>query len=268
MSFRPPRGTLAELVADAREDCATRKRQRPHLVFEVTQEKPSGRGFEKALRDSTLPGFALICEVKRASPSAGSLKHGDSATRRAQAYVAGGARCVSVLTEQRRFGGSLDDLRAVRQVLSVPLLRKDFIVDPYMVHEAADAGADCILLIAGALEPSALVELEACAKELGLDVLLEFVHERELDVLNHLHSRLVGVNARDLETLEMDASRFERLAPRLLGDGRLVVAESGVGKPEDVIRLAKAGAGAALVGESLMRSDDAQALVRRLTEAG
>jgi len=172
-----------------------------------------------------------------------------------------------VLTEGRRFGGSLDDLRAVRAEVELPLLRKDFVVEPHMLAEAVDAGADAVLLIAGALEAARLAELQAAARDLGLDVLLEVVHPFELDAPDALGATLVGVNARDLETLEVDEGRFERLSPLLARPGRILVAESGIRTAEDVRRLARAGAGAALVGESVMRAADPVAAVRELVEA-
>jgi indole-3-glycerol phosphate synthase len=204
--------------------------------------------------------------VKRASPTAGSIRSVDAAAQ-ARAYVEGGARCVSVLTEERRFGGRLEDLPAVRAAVDVPLLRKDFVVEPHMLAEAVDAGADAVLLIAGAVEPSRLAELWAAAHELGLDVLLEVVQPFELAAPDALDATLVGVNARDLETLEVDDERFRRLAPALRRPGRLLVAESGIRSAGDVRRLAAEGAGAALVGESLMRAPDPTAAVRALAEA-
>lgn len=263
-AWRPPRGVLAELVAGAREDCAARMRERPRLLAEVaSRPRPTPR-FEAALRGG--PGFPLICEVKRASPSAGAIRAVD-APAQARAYVDGGARCVSVLTEGRRFGGALDDLRAVRAAVDVPLLRKDFVVAPHMLAEAVEAGADAVLLIAGALEPARLREFWTTARELGLDVLLEVVQPFELDAPDVLQATLVGVNARDLETLEVDDGRFERLAPAVARPGRLLVAESGVHGARDVRRLAAAGAGAVLVGESVMRAADPVAAVRALVEA-
>ena len=257
---------MATLVEHAREDCEARRRERPGLANEVLRSRQARRGFREALADRTRPGFALICEVKRASPSAGAIRSVE-APEQAARYVRGGARCVSVLTESRRFGGSLADLAAVRARVNVPLLRKDFVVDPYMLFEAADAGADAVLLIAGALPPTQIAELGACAKELGLDVLLEFVQPHELVALEAFDAELVGVNARDLETLEVDPERFGRLAPSLTRPGRLLVAESGIARPEDIARLAAQGAGAGLVGESLMRAEDPEAQVRRLVEA-
>jgi indole-3-glycerol phosphate synthase len=260
---------LAELVDGAREDCAARKRLRPGLTAEVTAAPPPRRrSFLGALTDAARPGFPLICEVKRASPSVGELRAEADAPETARAYVSAGARCVSVLTEPRRFKGSLEDLRAVRARVDVPLLRKDFIVDPYMVYEAKEAGADCVLLIVAAVDPQLLVELDACARELGLAVLVELIFERDLDALGLLPSvPLVGVNARDLETLQMDAERFGRLAARAQAPGRVLVAESGIQSAEDIRRVRGQGAAAALVGESLMRAADPAAAVRALVEA-
>ena len=179
--------------------------------------------------------------MKRASPSAGPIRAVDAASQ-ARAYVDGGARCVSVLTEGRRFGGSLDDLRAVRAAVDVPLLRKDFVVDPYMLAEAVDAGADAVLLLAGAVEPARLARaVGRSAESLGLDVLLEVVQPYELGAPDALGATLVGVNARDLETLEVDEARFERLAPELARPDRVLVAESGIRTAEDVRRLAAGG---------------------------
>ena len=265
MSWRPPGGVLGELVASARAESEARRRRRPELAQREGLSRPPGR-FRRALADDSSPGFPLICEVKRASPSAGDIRAVDAAAQ-ARAYVAGGARCVSVLTEGRRFGGRLEDLRAVRAAVDVSLLRKDFVVEPYMLAEAVDAGADAVLLLAAAVEPPVLLHLWSTAIELGLDVLLEVVQPFELDAPDTLGARLVGVNARDLETLEVDAGRFERLAPSLAGPGRILVAESGVRTAGDVRRLARAGAGAALVGESVMRAADPAAAVRALAEA-
>jgi indole-3-glycerol phosphate synthase len=255
---------LAELVAGALEDCARRMQQRPRLMAEVAGRPRHPSRFEAALRGGR--GFPLVCEVKRASPSAGAIRAVD-APAQARAYADGGARCVSVLTEGRRFGGTLDDLRAVRAAVNLPLLRKDFVVHPYMLAEAVDAGADAVLLIAGALEPARLAELCETARSLGLDVLLEVVQPFELGAPDLLEATLVGVNARDLETLEVDEGRFERLVPELRRPGRLLIAESGIRTADDVRRLASAGASAGLVGESLMRAADPAAAVRALVEA-
>jgi len=262
--WRPPRGVLASLVEGARADCEARRRQRPRLLAEVSSRPVRPSRFHAALRGGR--GFPLIGEVKRASPSAGEIRAVDAAEQ-ARAYVAGGARCVSVLTETRRFGGSLDDLKQVRETVDVPLLRKDFVVDPHMLAEAVEAGAEAVLLIVGAVDPDSLKGLWATARALGLDVLLEVVHPSELPAADALQADLVGVNARDLETLAVDPDRFTRLAPELSRTGRTLVAESGIRSPDDIRRLAAAGAGAALVGESLVRSSDPIAAVRALVEA-
>jgi indole-3-glycerol phosphate synthase len=264
MTWRPPQGVLAELVSNAREESQRRRRAQPGLSAEAARLPRRPPRFHRALVGGTT--FPLICEVKRSSPSAGVLASSANAPALAQAYVRGGARCVSVLTEERRFGGHLEDLATVRSAVDVPLLRKDFVVNTFMVEEAAVAGADAVLLIAGAVEPVLLTELAVVARELGLDVLLEVVQPEELDVVAALGATLVGVNARDLETLEVDRGRFARLAPALRAPGRTLVAESGIQSSRDLAALAAAGAGAALVGEVLMRAEDAEAAVRALAE--
>ncbi len=265
MTWHAPRGVLAELVASAQQECARRRRARPGVPAEAARLPPRFPRFRQALLGGT--SFPLICEVKRASPSAGRIADGVDAAALARAYVRGGARCVSVLTEGPRFGGSLEDLARVRAAVDVPLLRKDFVVDPYMVEEAALAGADAVLLIAGAVEPPRLLELAASARALGLDVLLEVVSEDEAAQVAALDVPLVGVNARDLQTLQVDPGRFARLAPALRAPGRTLVAESGIRTAADLTALARAGATAALVGESLMRAEDPEAAVRALSEA-
>jgi len=265
MTWRAPRGVLAELVASAREECQRRRRARPGVPAEAARLPTRGLRFRKALLGGS--NFPLICEVKRASPSAGHIADGVDAPALARAYVRGGARCVSVLTEGPRFGGSLEDLAQVRAAVDVPLLRKDFVVDPYMVEEAALAGADAVLLIAGAVEPPRLADLAASAHALGLDVLLEVVSLEETEAAAALDASLVGINARDLETLQVDPGRFARLAPALRASGRTLVAESGIRSAADLTALAQHGATAALVGESLMRAEDPEAAVRALSEA-
>ncbi len=265
MTWRPPQGVLAELVATAHEECQRRRRAHPGVSAEAARLPRRPPRFRQALLGGT--NFPLICEVKRASPSAGPISRGVDAPSQAQAYAKGGARCVSVLTEGPRFGGSLEDLARVRAAVEVPLLRKDFVVDPYMVEEAALAGADAVLLIAGAVEPPLLAELAACAADFGLDVLLEVVSSQDVEAAAALEARLVGVNARDLETLQVDTGRFARLAPSLRAPGRTLVAESAIRGVSDLLALGQAGANAALVGESVMRAEDPEAAVRALAEA-
>ncbi len=263
MTWRPPQGALGELVAAAREDCDARRKKRPGLKSDV-RRAPARSAFLRALADKSPAGFPLICEVKRASPSAGAIRADADVAEVARTYAQAGARCLSILTEGRRFGGSLEDLRAARAAVALPLLRKDFIVDEYMIYEAADCGADCILLIAAAVAPTALVELAEVAENLGLDVLLELIYPRDIDVLGLREWPLVGINARDLETLQMDPGRFEALSSRASKLGRLLVAESGIETVGDVERVKKHGAGAALIGEALMRRKDPGPLIRAL----
>lgn len=267
MKWRPPGGVLGELVAAARQDCEARRRARPGLPQQLARRaRPPETRFRAALAKKELPTYPLICEVKRASPSAGPLRGPTEVAAVVRSYVEAGARCVSILTEERRFGGSLEDLKIARGATAVPLLRKDFMVDSYMVYEAVDAGADCILLIAAAVEPTLLLELASAADELGLDVLLELLHERDLATLELRDWPLVGINARDLETLHVDPRRFGALAPEARGPGRLLIAESGMRNRQDLARVKSQGADAALIGEALMRSDNPAALIRELLE--
>jgi indole-3-glycerol phosphate synthase len=253
-------------VEHARRASAERKARNAGALPTGAPARTPGR-FHAALTDPSRGGFPLVCEVKRASPSAGSISSCTDASEQARAYVAAGARCVSVLTEESRFGGSLQDLRQVRAAVDAPLLRKDFIVDAWMVDEAAEAGADAVLLVAAAVDPRLLVELADRAQAGGLDVLLELIYERDLEALALRPWNLVGINARDLETLEMDAGRFGRLAPLAAAPGRLLVAESGIRGPEDIRRFRGQGAGAALVGEALMREEHPGALIAALAGA-
>lgn len=230
---------------------------------------------ERALDTQPAPGFAeglrgtstsVIAEVKRASPSKGVIDADLDALVQARSYVEGGASAVSVLTEPDWFLGSLGDLRAVAS-LDVPVLRKDFVVDPYQIWEARDAGASAVLLIVAALDER---RLAACFEEVaraGLDVLVEVHDEHEVAIARRLGAGVVGINARDLRSFEMDPSAFARL--RTLLDADVVaVAESGISGPDDVRRVADAGADAVLVGESLVRAPDPRAAVAELVAAG
>ena len=212
-------------------------------------------------------GVSVIAEVKRASPSKGALAAIKDPAGLAGDYAAGGAAAISVLTEQRRFGGTLDDLRAVRATVDVPVLRKDFITTSYQLWEARAAGADMALLIVAALDQSALVSLVERARSIGLTPLVEVHDEEEVDRALEAGADLVGVNARNLKTLEVDRGTFERLAPRI-PDGVVRIAESGVRGPHDVIEYGRAGAHVVLVGETLVRDDDPRATVADLVAAG
>lgn len=211
-------------------------------------------------------GVSLIAEVKRASPSKGDLAPGIDAVAQARAYVAGGAHAISVLTEPDRFKGSLEDLRGVA-ALGTPTLRKDFTVDPHQVWEARAHGASAVLLIVAALTDDDLAALHAEAAEAGLTALVEVHDEAELDRAVAVGARVIGVNARDLRTFEVDRDAFARLRPAI-PDGVVAVAESGVRGPEDVHTAAGQGADAVLVGESLVTAPDPAAATQALVEAG
>lgn len=209
-------------------------------------------------------GSSVIAEVKRRSPSKGALADIPDPTVLARHYAAGGAAAISVLTEERRFGGCLADLRAVRAAVGTPLLRKDFIVTTYQLVEARAAGADLALLIVAALDHDTLHRLHDEARELGLTVLVEVHDEAETERAVELGAELVGVNARNLKTLQIDSDTFGRLAP-LVPDDRVLVAESGIFGVEDVRRFVGEGARAVLVGEALVKDGDPEAAVHRLT---
>ncbi len=212
-------------------------------------------------------GVAVIAEVKRSSPSKGALAAIADPAALAEDYEAGGAAVISVLTERRRFGGALADLAAVRAAVDVPVLRKDFIVSSYQLWEARAHGADVVLLIVAALEQNALVSLVERAESIGLVPLVEVHDEDELDRAVAAGAKLVGVNARNLRTLEVDRGTFARIAPRI-PDHVIRVAESGVRGPHDLIAYANAGADAVLVGESLVTGGDPRGAVADLVAAG
>src|SRR6185437_7858863 len=212
-------------------------------------------------------GVSVIAEVKRASPSRGAMAAIDDPAALAGDYEAGGARVISVLTEQRRFGGSLDDLASVRRAVQVPLLRKDFVVSSYQLWEARAYGADLVLLIVAALEQNALVSLVERASSIGLIPLVEVHSQAELSRALDAGAQVVGVNARNLATLEVDRSIFARLAPQI-PDDIIKIAESGVRGPHDLLAYAAAGADAVLVGESLVIGKDPRSAVADLVTAG
>ena len=211
-------------------------------------------------------GLSVIAEVKRRSPSKGDLAEIPDPAALAVAYAAGGADAISVLTEQRRFGGSLEDLRAVREAVPTPLLRKDFVVTGYQLLEARAAGADLVLLIVAALEGGLLAELHDQARSLGLTVLTEVHDEAEVARALDVGAQLIGVNARNLKTLDVDPATFGRLVT-LLPDDVVKVAESGVGGPEDAARYADEGADVVLVGEALVKDGDPRAAVAAIKSA-
>jgi indole-3-glycerol phosphate synthase len=256
---------LDDILAGVAEDLAERMAATPlELVKEQAARQDPALDPMPAFRGRNV---SVIAEVKRSSPSRGALATISDPASLATDYAAGGAAAISVLTEQRRFGGSLDDLRAVRGAVNVPLLRKDFITTSYQLWEARAAGADLALLIVAALEQNALESLIERARSIGLTPLVEVHDEDEVARAQAAGADLVGVNARNLKTLEVDRDTFGRLAP-LIKPGVVKVAESGVRGPHDVIEYARQGADVVLVGETLVKDDDPRATVAGLVAAG
>lgn len=256
---------LARICADKRDHVARRKTERPvSALFAECRAVEPPRGFAERLAQAAAAGrHGLIAEIKRASPSKGLIRADFDPAALARAYEAGGATCLSVLTDLPYFQGRDADLSAARAAVALPVLRKDFMLDPYQIVEARSLGADCVLLIMAALADAQAAELEAAAGEQGMDVLIEVHDEPELERALRLKARLVGINNRDLKTLAVDLAVAERLAPRVPRD-RLVVAESGLETPADLARMRRAGASLFLIGESLMRHPDVTAATRAL----
>jgi len=266
---------LEEILRSTRAELEQRKLERPAALLESQLEADRGAGgsddagegpatvgqrFREALER---PGMAVIAEIKRRAPSAGSLREGADAGEMVEAYVRAGASAISVLTEASRFGGSLDDLSRARAICELPLLRKDFIVDRYQLLEARLAGADAVLLIVGALEPGELRALREGAESLGLAALVE-VHDRpELERALASGAELIGVNNRDLRDFSVDVERTFELM-ETMPSGVTVVSESGISEPEQLRRLGEAGVDAVLVGAALMRSADPGEALRAL----
>lgn len=258
-------GALDDIIAGVREDLAIRQagtslerlKERVKIVDPALDPMPLFRG----------PGVAVIAEVKRSSPSKGALAAISDPAALAAEYEAGGAAAISVLTEQRRFSGTLDDLVRVRLAVSVPVLRKDFIVTSYQLFEARAAGADLALLIVAALTDAELTSLIERARSIGLTPLVEAHTAEEVHRAVAAGATVIGVNARNLQTLEVDPHTFARLAP-LIPDGIIRIAESGVRGPHDVIELARSGADVVLVGEALVTGRDPRAGVADLVAAG
>ena len=251
---------LAEICATKRTEVAERK---PKGVSHWPAPSPP-RGFEAALRSKSASGIALISEIKKASPSKGLIRADFDPAAHAKAYQAGGAACLSVLTDAPYFQGHEDYLIAARTACDLPVIRKDFMVDPWQCAEARQMGGDAILIIVAALDDVAMIEIEDAAFAEGLDVLVEVHDEAELDrALSHLKSKLVGVNNRNLKTFDVDLATTERLA-KLVPADILLVCESGISTHADCQRMATSGVNTFLVGESLMRSADVQLATQRL----
>jgi indole-3-glycerol phosphate synthase len=256
---------LDEILEGVRADLAERQ-SRVSLEQLKDQARKAASPLD-ALAALKADGVSVIAEVKRASPSRGAMADIDDPAALAGDYEAGGARVISVLTEQRRFGGSLDDLASVRRAVQIPVLRKDFVISSYQLWEARAYGADLVLLIVAALEQAALVSLVERALSIGLLPLVEVHADEELGRAVDAGATVIGVNARNLATLEMDRSLFARLAPRI-PDGVVKIAESGVRGPHDLLAYAACGADAVLVGESLVTEKDPRAAVADLVTAG
>lgn len=256
---------LHTIIEGVRQDLA--QRESSVSFEEVKRASLAARPPRDAMAVLRQPGIGVIAEVKRATPAKGALAIIADPAELAEQYVAGGARVISVLTEQRRFNGSMADLVAVRAAVDVPVLRKDFVVGPYQVHEARAAGADMVLLIVAVLEQNVLTSLLDRIESLGMTALVEVHDEEEADRALEAGAALIGVNSRDLHTLEVDRSVFGRLAPGLPSEV-LRVAESGVRGPGDLLTYAGYGADAVLVGEGLVTSVDPRTAVTKLVAAG
>ena len=248
---------LEEICAAKREVVAARKLAiSDEALGRAARTQSVPRGFEAALRSRAASGYALIAEIKKASPSKGLIRADFRPAEHAAAYEAGGAACLSVLTDAPYFQGHEDYLIQARAACALPVLRKDFMVDPWQCLEARAIGADAILIIVAALEDSEMTEIETAATDLGMDVLVEVHDEGELErAARVLKSRLIGVNNRDLKTFTTSLAVTEHLAP-LMPEGTLIVGESGINTPADLARLEASGVRTFLVGESLMRADD------------
>jgi indole-3-glycerol phosphate synthase len=256
---------LQKIAAYKRDEIAAAKRARPLAAVERDAKAAEApRGFLRAIERRLAGGdYALIAEIKKASPSRGLIRHDFDPASLAKAYQSGGATCLSVLTDAPSFAGALNHLRQAGAATSLPVLRKDFMYDPYQVTEARAYGADCILIIMAGVDDACAAELETAAAAFDIDCLLEVHDENELQRALRLKSKLIGINNRDLKTFHTTLSTCERLAA-LIPPDRVIVGESGIFTPHDLARLAKAGILTFLVGESLMRQSDVTAATRAL----
>ena len=250
--------TALDLIIDYKRDevAALKRAESFASLARAASETSPVRGFAAAMSAiAASDENALICELKRKSPSAGEILPGADPVAIASEYEAGGAACLSILTDGPSFGGSLADFAAIRGAVSLPMLRKDFLIDPIQVAESRAHGADCILIILSAVDDALAAELHDAATGFGMDVLIETHDEAELERALRLASPLIGINNRDLKRMVTDLSTTERLAPRVPA-GRHIIAESGISIPEHIIRLRATGARRFLIGESLMKMND------------
>jgi indole-3-glycerol phosphate synthase len=255
---------LDQLVDATRDALARRMRERP--LAELEREADFGREGRPFAEALSRPGTSLIAEHKRRSPSAGAIREGVSCADVVRAYERGGAAALSVLTEEAHFGGSLADLHEARATTALPILRKDFTIDPYQLYEAKAAGADAVLLVVGSLEPERLASLYGLARDLDLDAIVEIHDEEELERALEIDCDVIGINNRDLEDFTVDIQRtFDLIAD--VPTGKVVVSESGIHDRWQIEELEQVGVDAVLIGEVLMRAADTEAAVRELTRS-
>jgi indole-3-glycerol phosphate synthase len=255
---------LARICADKRTHVARCKAARPMgMVIEAAKQASPPRGFAARLEAAAATGYGLIAEIKKASPSKGLIRADFNPPALARAYAKGGATCLSVLTDGPYFRGADEYLTAARAAVALPVLRKDFMLEPYQIIESRALGADAVLVIMAAVSDPQAVELVAAAREFGMDALIEVHDEAELERAAQLDVRLLGINNRNLKTLKVDLAVTEALVPRAPAD-RLIVSESGLYTPDDLARMTRIGVRCFLVGESLMRQSDVEAATRAL----